>query len=69
MKKRIVRVKPGEPRPKDRTDWPRLDAITDEENEAALRNDPDTAPYADGTWLETAKRVQRPNRNRGRGRD
>ena len=38
-------------------DWTRFDAITDEEIEASIRNDPDVAPEADEEWFRTATLV------------
>ena len=37
-----------------RTDWARVDALTDEEIEAAVRDDPDAAPIVDEKWFRTA---------------
>lgn len=39
------------------TDWTRFDAITDEEIEASIRDDPDVAPAADEEWFRTATLV------------
>jgi putative transcriptional regulator len=39
-----VTVKDGEPRPVGKTDWARLDAMTDEEVVAAALSDPDAQP-------------------------
>jgi uncharacterized protein (DUF4415 family) len=37
--------------PPDKTDWARVEALTDEEIEAAIADDPDAAPIADeGFW-------------------
>ena len=38
-------------RQRSRTDWARLDALTDEDIEEAVRNDPDAAPL-DFDWSE-----------------
>lgn len=38
-------------------DWSRFDAITDEEIEASVRDDPDAPPIVDDEWFETAERV------------
>jgi uncharacterized protein (DUF4415 family) len=43
---------------KDRTDWERVTALTDEEIEAAVASDPDAAPILDESWLATARRVR-----------
>jgi uncharacterized protein (DUF4415 family) len=40
-----------------RTDWARVDALTDEEIEAAVRDDPDTAPIVDAEWFAGATLV------------
>jgi uncharacterized protein (DUF4415 family) len=39
------------------TDWARVDALTDEEIEAAVRNDPDAAPILDAEWFASATLV------------
>jgi uncharacterized protein (DUF4415 family) len=43
--------------PKGQTDWQRVDALTDEEIEAAVRDDPDAAPICDEAWFEQAELV------------
>jgi len=43
---------------KDRTDWKRVNALTDEEIEAAVAADPDAAPIADEAWFEKARRAR-----------
>ena len=40
-----------------RTDWARVDALTDAEIEAAVRDDPDAAPLADDDWFASATLV------------
>jgi uncharacterized protein (DUF4415 family) len=40
-----------------RTDWARVDALTDEEIEAAVRDDPDAAPIVDAEWFAGATLV------------
>ena len=40
-----------------RTDWARVDALTDEEIEAAVRDDPDAPPLVDDEWFATATLV------------
>lgn len=47
---RMTKRKWGE-RPKGKTDWARVDALTDKEIEKAARNDPDTVPL-DVDWSE-----------------
>jgi uncharacterized protein (DUF4415 family) len=48
--KRIIKRKWGERR-KGKTDWAAVDALTDEDIEAAVRNDPDAVPL-DVDWSE-----------------
>ncbi|MBV9859622.1 MAG: BrnA antitoxin family protein [Alphaproteobacteria bacterium] len=43
--------------PSRRTDWARLDAQTDEQIAAAIRDDPDAASIADAEWFASAKLV------------
>ena len=40
-----------------KTDWKRVDALTDAEIERAVRSDPDAAPIVDREWFKTAKVV------------
>ncbi len=47
--------------PKDQTDLKRVNALTDEEIEAAAASDPDAAPIADAAWFARARR-QSPDR-------
>ena len=42
---------------KDTTDWKRVNALTDEEIEAAVASDPDAAPIADEAWFAKARRA------------
>jgi uncharacterized protein (DUF4415 family) len=46
---RIIRRKWGERR-KGKTDWARVDALTDKEIEASIANDPDWAEFKDVDW-------------------
>jgi uncharacterized protein (DUF4415 family) len=39
------------------TDWVRLDALTDEEIEASVRDDPDAPPIVDDDWFASATLV------------
>jgi uncharacterized protein (DUF4415 family) len=39
------------------TDWARVDALTDKEIEAAVRDDPDAAPIVDAEWFAGATLV------------
>jgi len=47
--KNITVVSRDAPRRRGKTDWARLDAMTDEEIEEAVRNDPDAVPL-DVDW-------------------
>jgi uncharacterized protein (DUF4415 family) len=40
-----------------RTDWKRVDALTDEEIERAVREDADAAPIVDRDWFRKARLV------------
>ena len=53
-----VTVKPGDPLPLGKTDWARLDAMTDEEVTAEARSDPDSQPLG-AERLATMRRVSR----------
>jgi putative transcriptional regulator len=53
-----VTVKPGDTRPRGKTDWARLDAMTDDEVLAAARSDPDAQPLS----LEQLARMRRVSR-------
>jgi putative transcriptional regulator len=53
-----VTVKPGDPLPRGKTDWARLDAMTDEEVLAAARSDPDAEPLTP-EQLARMRRVSR----------
>ena len=39
------------------TDWARVDALTDEEIKAAVRDDPDAPPIVDEEWFASATLV------------
>jgi hypothetical protein len=43
--------------PEGRTDWARVDALTDEEIDEAIRTDPDAAPTLDEDWFRNAEPV------------
>ena len=43
--------------PEGRTDWARVDALTDEEIDEAIRADPDAAPTLDDDWFRGAELV------------
>lgn len=53
-----VTVKPGEPPPRGKTDWTRLDAMTDDEVVAAAMSDPDAQPLTP-EHLARMRRVSR----------
>ncbi len=58
MKEKLVRYRPGiDPEPLDKTDWERVDRMTDEEIEAAALSDPDAQPMTE----EELARMFRPN--------
>src|ERR1700682_3202344 len=50
-KERIVTRRWGDRR-KGKTDWARVDAMTDEEVEASIANDPDWADFKDIDWSD-----------------
>ena len=50
-KERIVTRRWGDRR-KGKTDWARLDAMTDEEVEASIANDPDWKEFKDIDWSD-----------------
>jgi uncharacterized protein (DUF4415 family) len=54
--KRIVRVSATELK-RGRTDWARVDALTDEDIERAIAEDPDAAPMLDEAWFRNAELV------------
>jgi uncharacterized protein (DUF4415 family) len=54
--KNIVTVSAGELKP-GRTNWERLDALTDEDIERAIAEDPDSAPPLDADWFRHAELV------------
>jgi uncharacterized protein (DUF4415 family) len=47
--------------PKGKTDWRRVEALSDAEIEAAIRDDLDAAPICDEAWLAEAELVIPPN--------
>lgn len=53
---RIVRYS-LESLPKGQTDWKRVDALTDQEIEASIRDDPDAASIGDEAWFERTQLV------------
>jgi uncharacterized protein (DUF4415 family) len=52
-KRRIVKYDPR--KHKDRTDWKRVRALTDEDIERAVAADPDAAPIMDAAWWREAR--------------
>jgi uncharacterized protein (DUF4415 family) len=57
VKKVSSKSKPAKTAGPVKTDWARVDALTDEEIEAAVRDDPDAAPIVDEAWFASAKLV------------
>ena len=51
--KRIVKRTPSSRRP-GKTDWARVDAMSDREIEKAAKADPDAAPILDKNWFKQA---------------
>lgn len=51
--KRTARHSPSSTGP-DRTDWDRVNALTDSEIERAVAEDPDAAPMLDEDWFHSA---------------
>ena len=48
MKEQLIRYRPGrDPKPESRTDWARLNRMSDEEIERAALDDPDAQPLSD----------------------
>src|SRR5882757_5672075 len=54
--KNIVTVSEGDTR-RGRTNWARLEALTDEDIERAIAEDPDSAPPLDADWFSKAELV------------
>src|SRR5665647_3019692 len=50
--KNITIVSRDAPRRKGKTDWKRVDALTDEEIEASIANDPDWQEFKDLDWSD-----------------
>lgn len=55
-KERIVRYKASQ-LPTGKTDWARVDALTDADIERAITEDPDAAPLLDEAWFREAEIV------------
>jgi uncharacterized protein (DUF4415 family) len=55
-KPNIIRVRAEDLGP-SRTDWTRVDALTDEEIDQAIAEDPDAAPALDAEWFRNAELV------------
>jgi putative transcriptional regulator len=48
VKEQLIRYRPGrDPKPESRTDWDRLNRMSDEEIERAALDDPDAQPLSD----------------------
>jgi hypothetical protein len=52
--KRIVK-RTSKSRRLGKTDWARVDALSDREIESAVKSDPDAAPILDEEWFRKAK--------------
>ncbi len=57
MRKNSLKQKSPGSADRPRTDWARVDALTDEEIEAAVRSDPDAPPIVDEDWFASATLV------------
>lgn len=55
-RRNIIRVSADQLGP-GKTDWARVDALTDEEIEKAIAEDPDAAPMLDEDWFAKAELV------------
>lgn len=55
-KKTTIRITSGNRRP-GKTDWAAVKALTDEEIDRAIAEDPDAAPILDEEWFRTAEVV------------
>ena len=54
---KMKRYKLGD-RTGDRTDWARVDTLTDEDIEKAVAEDPDAAPLLGEEWFAKARRLR-----------
>jgi uncharacterized protein (DUF4415 family) len=57
VKKGSLRTRSPTPADRPQIDWSRIDALTDGEIEAAVRDDPDAPPIVDEEWFATARLV------------
>ena len=57
MRKKFSKMRSGGAEARDRTDWARVDVLTDEDIAAAIRDDPDVAPELDEEWFASATLV------------
>lgn len=57
MRKASSKQKSASSVERDRTDWARVDALTDDDIAAAIRDDPDVAPELDADWFASATLV------------
>jgi uncharacterized protein (DUF4415 family) len=57
VRRDFSKQKPASLTERPQTDWTRVDALTDEEIEAAVRDDPDAPPLVDDEWFASATLV------------
>lgn len=57
MRERSLKKKSHAATERPQTDWARVNALTDEDIAAAIRDDPDAAPELDAEWFATATLV------------
>lgn len=57
MRKNFSKTRSEDAAERDRTDWARVDALTDDDIAAAIRDDPDVAPELDEEWFASATLV------------
>jgi uncharacterized protein (DUF4415 family) len=57
VRKDSSKRKSANPAGRPQTDWARVDALTDEDIEAAVRDDPDAPPIVDQEWFASATLV------------
>jgi uncharacterized protein (DUF4415 family) len=56
-KKRTTGIVVTDDRPKGKTDWAKIDALTDRQIDTAIRDDPDAAPALEESWFDDAELV------------
>lgn len=59
--KNIIRKSLRQP-PEGRTDWDRVDRLSEEDIARAVESDPDAAPLLDSAWFESAEVVLPPGK-------